>query len=55
MNAGTVDPVMFAAFERETVGILDPALRSRALQALLSGLPYFSAVFHQRFNPVRAR
>ena len=44
MPTGTVDPVMFATFERETVGVLDPALRTWALQALLSGLPYGARV-----------
>lgn len=40
MPAGNVDPAMLATFERETIGILDPALRSWALSALLAGLPY---------------
>ena len=53
MPAGTVDPVMFASFERETVGILDPALRSWALQALLAGLPY-EARIRERNRALRA-
>ena len=35
-----VDPVVLRAFERETAGVLEPALRSWALQALMAGLEY---------------
>lgn len=38
---------MFATFERETLGVLDPMLRSWALQVMLSGLPYEARQAHR--------
>lgn len=34
-----VDPLMFRTFARESVGILEPGLRTWAVQTLLMGLP----------------
>ncbi|WP_426751577.1 hypothetical protein [Myxococcus sp. Y35] len=42
-----VDPAMFVTFERETLGVLDPMLRSWALQVMLSGLPYEARQAHR--------